>query len=363
MPNTIGGALPIADIFSRRWFLEIPEYQRDYAWDANESLQLIKDFQEELKLHSQSQTEPSYYLGTIILALVDQPSRSGDLATAEIVDGQQRLATLTIFMACLRDLQPQGARKDALDRLITSPHQTPPTPSKFVLSLRGFDGEFLCKSVQYDGATLLSVRRKATTRRAIVAVREAIQKFLTKLGPSERDALADFIMAACRVAVVTTRNRDQAWRIFGRVNQRGKRLRTSDILKAVIIGALPQSVRPHYVAMWDKWKQALGADFDGEVVGRRYLFSYIAELGGREGNILDSVIAQIQHHGAAAFMDNVFEPVARAFVTVNKQQFNDGTDAQRQQIAASLKQLSWQPDDGWIIVAILLIHRLSTPIS
>ena len=96
--------------------MEIPDYQRDYAWDADDSLQLIDDFREELALNKQNGAEPSYYLGTIVLALPDaeRTARNG-LATAEIVDGQQRLATLTIFMACLRDLLPKGPRKDALD--------------------------------------------------------------------------------------------------------------------------------------------------------------------------------------------------------------------------------------------------------
>jgi len=360
MPTTIGGAVPIAEVLSRRWYLEIPEYQRDYAWDANDSLQLIKDFQEDLQLHNQSRTPPSYYLGTIVLALGEtRETQTEQLSAAEIVDGQQRLATLTIFIACLRDLLPDGPRKDALENLIVSPHVSPPTPARFVLSLRGHDGEYLKKFVQQHGATLAPARQKVGSKRTIGLVRESVRKYFEQLPPAEREALADFIMKSCRVAVVTTRGREQAWRIFGRVNQRGKRLRTTDILKAIIIGAIPDSKRSYYLSIWEKYKRELGSDFDGDVLGRRYLFNYIAELGGRAGNILDSVIAQVQRRGAAAFMDEVFVPVGRAYSVVKKLDFKEGTQSQANEISALLKQLSWQPDDDWITIAILLLHRLS----
>ena len=158
-------------------------------------------------------------------------------------------------------------------------------------------------------------------------------------------------MKACRVAVVTTRSREQAWRIFGRVNQRGKRLRTTDILKAIILGALPVANRRHYGPIWEACKQELGSDFDGEQIGRRYLFNYIAEVGGMV-NILDSVIAQVQRLGAAHFMDTVFIPVARAFLAVTKRDFPHGTETQRSRINLLLTQLGWQSDDDWFSVAI-----------
>jgi len=360
MPNTIGGAVSIFDVFSRRWCMEIPDYQRDYAWDADDSLQLIDDFREELALNKQNGAEPSYYLGTIVLALPDaeRTARNG-LATAEIVDGQQRLATLTIFMACLRDLLPKGPRKDALDSLIVSPHLPASAQARFVLSLRSHDGDYLRKFVQKAEATLAPARQELRARRNIGLVRESVRKNLAQLSEAEREALADFIMKACRVAVVTTRSREQAWRIFGRVNQRGKRLRTTDILKAIILGALPVASRSHYGAIWEACKQELGSDFDGEQIGRRYLFNYIAEVGGRAGNILDSVIAQVQRLGAAHFMDTVFIPVARAFLAVTKRDFPHGTETQRSRINLLLTQLGWQSDDDWMSVAILLIYRLS----
>jgi len=291
-----GGGVPIAQVLSQRCRLVIPDYQRDYAWDRDDCLQLVADLREEMAAERSEQpaTPPSYYLGTIVLALPGDPEDGeGSIPLAEIVDGQQRLATITMLLACLRDRQEAPDLKAALERLIVLPGECPAADREFVLTLRGHDGEFLRTHVQAQDGTRLKPTRRLS-RRNIVLVRETLCQLVDDLPLPERSALADLVTRRCTVAVVTTTSREQAWRIFGRLNQRGKRLRTADILKSVIIGGIPADERAAYAALWDKHKAGLGGHFDGEALGRRYLFNYIADLGGRSGNILDSVIAQVQ---------------------------------------------------------------------
>jgi hypothetical protein len=65
--------------------LKIPEYQRPYIWNAEQLDQLIADIQE----HQKRAKESAYYLGCIILH-----AKSTEL---NIIDGQQRLTSLTLF--------------------------------------------------------------------------------------------------------------------------------------------------------------------------------------------------------------------------------------------------------------------------
>jgi hypothetical protein len=359
MSIATGGAVAISEVLSQPWRLVIPDYQRDYAWDRGDCLQLVADMREEMAGEPGGQAAKafSYYLGTIVLALPGDTEDGADaMPPAEIVDGQQRLATITMLLACLRDRQDDRDLRTALDRLIALPLASAASGPEFVLTLRGHDGDFLRKYVQAQDATRLTPLKRLA-KRNIVDVRETLCQIVDSLASSERNALAAFLTRRCTVAVVTTSSREQAWRIFGRLNQRGKRLRVADILRSVIIGGIAPDDRARYVRLWERHKAELGSHFEGEAIGRRYLFNYIAELGGRSGNILDSVIAQVQGLGAKGFMDTVFAPVAEALSAVVRQDFGGGTEAQRAQVNTYLKFLEWADDSEGTAAAILLLRH------
>lgn len=65
--------------------LKIPEYQRPYIWHGEQLDQLIADIQE----HQKKAKDSAYYLGSIILH-----AKNTEL---NIIDGQQRLTSLTLF--------------------------------------------------------------------------------------------------------------------------------------------------------------------------------------------------------------------------------------------------------------------------
>src|SRR5947209_4374272 len=79
-----------AVLFSQRKY-RIPRYQRPYAWDIDE----VSEFWEDLITND----EP-YFLGSLIFN-TESEEKEG---YADIIDGQQRLLTITIFIAVLRDL-------------------------------------------------------------------------------------------------------------------------------------------------------------------------------------------------------------------------------------------------------------------
>lgn len=83
----------IEDIFSGSLQLVIPRYQRTYSWPKEKSEEFFSDFLEE----SEKAEDNLAFLGTILFAL----TADGSL---EVIDGQQRLITITIFFAALRDL-------------------------------------------------------------------------------------------------------------------------------------------------------------------------------------------------------------------------------------------------------------------
>ena len=78
-------------IFCADYDFLIPDYQRPYAWGTEQAAELLDDLSGAL---DRDEGEP-YFLGSIVL--IKQP----DVPRAEVVDGQQRLTTLTILFAVL----------------------------------------------------------------------------------------------------------------------------------------------------------------------------------------------------------------------------------------------------------------------
>lgn len=76
----------------------IPNYQRAYAWTDKQALQLVADLAEHAAGDSQ------YYLGHFILESGKERRRGSNRMPVEIVDGQQRLTTVAIFIAVCRHL-------------------------------------------------------------------------------------------------------------------------------------------------------------------------------------------------------------------------------------------------------------------
>ena len=87
------GKQSIKSIFIGDRYFKVPNYQRSYAWKEKQLNDFLDDF-------SHTENYQKYYYGTILL----QQKNSDDSDDVyEIVDGQQRLTTLIIFVKCLID--------------------------------------------------------------------------------------------------------------------------------------------------------------------------------------------------------------------------------------------------------------------
>lgn len=71
--------------------LAVPRYQRSYAWTDKQITDLLDDITEAIR-----KGEKEYFLGSIVIT-------GNQKEHLEVVDGQQRLATVTIILAAIRD--------------------------------------------------------------------------------------------------------------------------------------------------------------------------------------------------------------------------------------------------------------------
>jgi len=89
------GKRTINEIFNGSRILEIPFFQRAYVWGETQWERLLED------VESVSRTRTPYFLGSVILKqqLTDTSGTVGDIRT--VIDGQQRLTTLSILLKVL----------------------------------------------------------------------------------------------------------------------------------------------------------------------------------------------------------------------------------------------------------------------
>ena len=318
-PGLPTASLTVSDLFSSPFHFSVPHYQRPYSWTTAEAGQLLDDVLAAAGIGGDpAATEPDYFLGTIIL--IDEgggdlpKARERDPRLFEIVDGQQRLVTLAILAAVLRDFGTERWRwggRNRLDQLVAA--DTAATRAhgvRYRVELRAQEREFLETNVQARGACAsgTTIETQSLAEERLLAVREHFRSELSTLDESERRRLGDYVCEQCHFVVVLTRDIDRAHHLFTVLNERGRVLQRNDILKAELLRSIPPERVDAALEQWDHACRLLGASFEG-------FFSHLFSIYGRgESKIIAGIRrAVVQAGGAETFLNEILTPLADAY--------------------------------------------------
>ena len=292
-----------------------------------------------------------YFLGSIVLIKNDRESES------DVVDGQQRLTTLTILLCILRDLADES-KKPELDEFIREKGSTyRRTSDRFRLSLRLQDQQFFSSRVQTQGSTLELLQADTAafsdSQKLLAANVKCLHKALNTLDSERRDNLGFFIVQQCYLVAVTTTDRDSAYRIFSVMNDRGLDLSPTDILKSDTIGDLVEADQATYGQKWENIEERLGRE------GFRDLFAHIRMLTLKT-KLRSSLQADVRDHilndaDGKKFINNTLEPYANAFEIVTDATYlsTSGADA----VNEYLRYLRRLNNFDWTPPAMAFFHR------
>ena len=98
--------MTVGELFSGSNVFRMPIFQRPYSWEEETALELFGDIHQAME-RSDPPGRGEYFLGPIIIAKNGSPS-----SPLDVVDGQQRLVTLSVIFAILRDLLSRGTLQD-----------------------------------------------------------------------------------------------------------------------------------------------------------------------------------------------------------------------------------------------------------
>src|SRR5690606_7665429 len=231
-----GAEHPLKEIFSDDFVFEIPSYQRPYSWTTEQAGELLEDLLTALGNSDEAVPDP-YFLGSIVLAKKEHQSQS------KVIDGQQRLTTLTILLSALASLANGKHRQELRDFIFQEGSTLKQTLTIYRLTLRPRDAEFFREYIQEDGGLekLVSLDKGQLTdpQASIQANAALFRQRLEVLSSAERAALASYLLNHCFLVTVSTPDTDSAFKIFTVLNDRGLDLSHADIIKSELIGQVP----------------------------------------------------------------------------------------------------------------------------
>lgn len=252
--------------------LTVPLFQRPYVWDAATQWQpLWEDVQATRERGANGDTVP-HFLGAIVLE--HKPAAHGSLETREVIDGQQRLTTLQLLIAAIRDAYqerfPSAVMVKRLTKLLENDpdlvdlpeerHKLWPTNRDRAAYRAVMTGEYR------DTPYAPSLPRIPG---AYAWFRDAIAASLASSSEAEAETalggLAEVMFERLEVVVIDLGPADNAQVIFETLNARGTALRASDLIKNLLFRTLQEAGGPIENLYEKHWQPLEGESWQHEV--------------------------------------------------------------------------------------------------
>jgi len=214
--------LSIGKFFEKFDRLKIPRYQRPYRWKERNVIQLLEDIQNCLEdvQKGVKEKDNSYRIGTIILH-EDNEDKNGNIF---IVDGQQRLVTITLILKCLgHDVLPLSREE----------FEHPDSKRNIALNFR------------------------------------LIQRWFEN--HLDKHQIKSFLLDNCEFVTLVLSEIEEAFQLFDSQNARGKPLEPFDLLKAFHLREMINNSPNQKIECAEIWERLIDEDKLGNILGH-FLF-------------------------------------------------------------------------------------------
>ncbi len=243
-----GKGRTIWELFNNRRY-DIDNYQREYKWQTKQLVELVDDLCGKFLEHYKEDHERQevsryghYFLGSIIL--------SQKKGLSFIIDGQQRLTTLTLFLIYLHHRQRKllDNERAEISNLIMS--------SKYGKKSYNIDvpERSPCLDKLYSGEPYFPTAKDPEAVRNMVArYKEIEQNFPQEISDQALPYFLDWLLNNVHLVEITAYSDDDAYTIFETMNDRGLSLAPLDMLKSFLIANITdESERERINGIWKR---------------------------------------------------------------------------------------------------------------
>lgn len=224
-------------------FLRVPVYQRSFAWERSNVQDLVEDIK--------NSYPEDYFIGTIVV------TDKNDYL--EIVDGQQRLATINIFFAAVRDLLKDFGNTDKSKHIETEyllKESLRDEDKKQKLILNNIDNEFYFKRIIENE---INTKPDKESHKRILEAYNEVKNFVQNRYDNDKlnglFDLIEFIEKKLKIIVVTVSDDINAFTVFETLNDRGLVLSQTDLMKNYLFNKSGDRIKEAQ----EKWARFTGA--------------------------------------------------------------------------------------------------------
>lgn len=213
------GLKTISDLFDGAKRLIIPIYQRPYTWGDTQ----WKNFWEDVFYHTPKQ---KYFFGTI---LIKEGKKKGDFAQFDIVDGQQRVTTISIFiyelLKRLQEHDPKRNLKIKRDKYIEY-------EDNYKFRVNALDNEFFQTYILKDDDD--NAKFQTPAQRRLFSAKKYFQERLQDCAVKQLEKMLEMLERS-EILVYSVSNSAEATLIFETTNDRGKPLTNLEKVKSFLM--------------------------------------------------------------------------------------------------------------------------------
>lgn len=292
---------------------KIPPYQRPYSWGIDQCEELFQDLERVFSTNK----EDGYFLGNLVLAL-DAAQRE----THEVIDGQQRIITLTLLLKALLTYDTNNANLKSCLWQVDSRTSEVEFPRVVSLVVENDDDANL-KSVINEDLPIVEINKNN--------LYENINYFHEQLKvldeSNEVEKFADFVLYNVSLLPILTEDsnidkaREKALVIFETINNRGMSLTDSDIFKAKLYSiALNKSSEKDFIRKWQELDEGCKSiDIKIDDIFRVYMHVIRGEQGirGFETSLREFYTSSNYSPIGKKSLDNIIEDLFCVFDSIS----------------------------------------------
>ncbi len=262
MKEIRGDAKSIRALLSGAKF-SVDYYQREYRWETKQVAELIEDLSEKFlesygagDERSAVETYGHYFLGSIIIS--DKDGRKF------IIDGQQRLTSLTLLLMHLHRQLADGEQKGQLAELIFSQRFG---KRSFNLDVPERNG---CMEALFSGEAFDDTGQPESVVNILSRFHDIEGDFPAELTGDALPYFADWLIENVHLVEITAYSDADAYTIFETMNDRGLSLTPTDMLKGYLLANITDTDRRNEASK--TWRsriaalQQLGKEEDADAI-------------------------------------------------------------------------------------------------
>lgn len=315
---------------------EIPRNQRDYVWNQRQweelfnDLLFIMDFPDQGKRH---------FIGSFVFK--DNGDKTG-IKYYKIVDGQQRLATLTMLICAIQRVFHANSKKNEFGGLASYLYVEDDNKSRFniINSTAYFElnklvdyvnQEIDAEAIKQDVNQIL--KKMSLLKEFAGCFKYFTNKIITSFG-SDMEKLIKFrdTLLSTQFIEIVAKDDEDTYTIFEILNARGKPLEDGELLKNYIMRyIMPINKRDDVEQTWVEMTNLLGKDFNRFIKHyANHKFCYTKSKLGQSANQPDSPYKAIRDKARSVFGDDAIQKLLtdlREKANIYSQLLNPNKDA------------------------------------